>query len=78
MPIGMSPLPVIVLVAILYVIVPIVILVIVIRIARSLATPQEKETQRLLGEAVRLLEENNRLLREQMGRSGTDVKNRGG
>ncbi|HEY3345858.1 MAG TPA: hypothetical protein VGJ97_13070 [Anaerolineaceae bacterium] len=59
---------------ILYIIAPILILVIVIRIARSAATPQEKETQRLMLEAIRLLEENNRLLREQMRKTGPDVE----
>lgn len=43
---------------------PALLLLFVIRLARNYVTPHQKEVQRLLAEAVELLKENNRLLRE--------------
>ncbi len=42
---------------------PVLLVIFVIRIARNSVTPQQREIQRLLAEAVELLRENNRLLR---------------
>ena len=43
---------------------PVLLVIFVIRIARNSVTPQQREIQRLLAEAVELLRENNRLLSE--------------
>ena len=42
--------------------VPILIIIVVARVIRRMVTPHDKEMQRLLGQVVTLLEENNRLL----------------
>ena len=44
---------------------PILVIILVARIIRRMVTPQDKEMQRLLGQVVTLLEENNRLLNRQ-------------
>ena len=44
---------------------PILIILVVARAIRRSVTPQQKETLRLLGKLVDLLEENNRLLTQQ-------------
>ena len=44
---------------------PILVILVVVRAIRRSVTPQQKETLRLLGKLVDLLEENNRLLTQQ-------------
>jgi len=44
---------------------PILVIIVVVRAIRRM-TPHQKEMQRLLGQAVTLLEENNRLLNQQI------------
>lgn len=44
---------------------PVLLVIFVIRVARNSVTPQQREMQRLLAEAVELLKENNRLLTAQ-------------
>ena len=44
---------------------PILVILVVVRGIRRSVTPQQKETLRLLGKLVDLLEENNRLLTQQ-------------
>ena len=48
---------------------PVLLVIFVIRLARNSVTPQQREIQRLLAEAVELLKENNRLLKEHSERS---------
>ena len=45
---------------------PILVIIVVARIIRRMVTPHDREMQQLLGRAVTLLEENNRLLGQQM------------
>ena len=45
---------------------PILVVIVVARAIRRMVTPHEKEMQRLLGQLVALLEENNRLLNQQI------------
>jgi len=45
---------------------PILVIIVVARIIRRLVNPHDREMQRLLEWAVTLLEENNRLLSQQM------------
>jgi hypothetical protein len=45
---------------------PILVIIVVARAIRRMVTPHEKEMQRLLGQLVALLEENNRLLNQQI------------
>lgn len=47
------------------IVLPVLLVIFVIRVARNSVTPQQKEMQRLLAEAMQLLGENNRLLRQQ-------------
>jgi uncharacterized membrane protein YhiD involved in acid resistance len=53
---------------------PILVIIVVVRIIRRMVTPHDKEMQRLLEQAVTLLEENNRLLNQQMGGKQADEK----
>ena len=53
------------------IVLPVLLVIFVIRIARNSITPQQKEIQRLLAEAVELLRENNALLRVQSQKSPT-------
>ena len=48
---------------------PVLLVIFVIQLIRNSVTPQQKEMKRLLAEAVELLRENNRLLRERSGES---------
>ncbi len=43
---------------------PIILVIFVIQVMRNSVTPQQREIQRLLAEAVELLKENNRLLKD--------------
>ena len=45
---------------------PILVVIVVVRIIRRTVTPHDREIQQLLERAVTLLEENNRLLSQQM------------
>ena len=45
---------------------PILVIIVVARTIRRMVTPHDKEMQRLLGQVVVLLEENNRLLNQQI------------
>ena len=45
--------------------IPVLVIIVVIRAIRRSVTPHQKEMQRLLGQLVDLLEENNRLLNQQ-------------
>jgi len=45
---------------------PILVIIVVARIIRRMVTPHDREMQRLLERAVTLLEENNRLLSQQI------------
>jgi hypothetical protein len=45
---------------------PILVIIVVARVIRRMVTPHDKEMQRLLERAVTLLEENNRLLNQQI------------
>jgi hypothetical protein len=45
---------------------PILIIIVVARIIRRMVTPHDREMQQLLEKAVSLLEENNRLLNQQI------------
>ena len=44
---------------------PVLVIIIMVRAIRRSVTPHQKELQRLLGQLVDLLEENNRLLNQQ-------------
>ena len=44
---------------------PVLVIIVVVRTIRRSVTPHQKEMQRLLGQLVDLLEENNRLLNQQ-------------
>ena len=44
---------------------PVLVIIVVARAIRRMVAPHEKEMQRLLGQLVALLEENNRLLNQQ-------------
>ena len=44
---------------------PVLVIIVVVRAIRRSVTPHQKEMQRLLGQLVDLLEENNRLLNQQ-------------
>ena len=44
---------------------PVLVILVVVRSIRRSVTPHQKEMQRLVGQMVDLLEENNRLLRQQ-------------
>lgn len=55
---------------------PVLFVIFVIRVARNSVTPQQKEMQRLLAEAVQLLRENNRLLKRQSAESPSKEENR--
>ena len=44
---------------------PVLVIIVVVRAIRRSGTPHQKEMQRLLGQLVDLLEENNRLLNQQ-------------
>lgn len=62
---------------------PVLVIIVAARAIRRSVTPQEKEIQRLLGQAVALLEENNRLLNQQITARqpedrGVDVRPNGG
>jgi hypothetical protein len=48
---------------------PVLLVLFVIRVARNSVTPQQREIQRLLAEAVELLRENNQLLKAQSDES---------
>ncbi len=61
--------PIIILVALLYFAVPVLVLYVIIRLARQSITPQQREEQKLLQEAVDLLRENNQLLSEFINKS---------
>jgi hypothetical protein len=52
--------------------VPVLIVIIVVRAIRRMVTPHEKEMQRLLGKVVDLVEENNRLLNQQIAGKGPE------
>jgi membrane protein implicated in regulation of membrane protease activity len=54
--------------------VPILIIIVVARVIRRMVTPHDKEMQRLLGQVVTLLEENNRLLAQQIAGKQLDEK----
>jgi membrane protein implicated in regulation of membrane protease activity len=45
---------------------PVLVIIVVARAVRRMVTPHDKEMQRLLGQLVTLLEENNRLLNQQV------------
>jgi membrane protein implicated in regulation of membrane protease activity len=45
---------------------PILVIIVVARVIRRMVPPHDKEMQRLLGQVVTLLEENNRLLNQQV------------
>lgn len=45
---------------------PVLVIIVVARAVRRMVTPHDKEMQRLLGQMVTLLEENNRLLNQQV------------
>ena len=45
---------------------PILVIIVVARTIRRMVTPHDKEMQRLLGQVVILLEENNRLVTQQI------------
>jgi membrane protein implicated in regulation of membrane protease activity len=45
---------------------PILVIIVVARVIRRMVTPHDKEMQQLLEKAVTLLEENNRLLNQQI------------
>ena len=45
---------------------PILVVIVVARAIRRMVTPHEKEMQRLFGQLVALLEENNRLVNQQI------------
>jgi flagellar motor component MotA len=53
---------------------PILVIIVVARAIRRMVTPHEKEMQRLLGLLVALLEENNRLLNQQIAGKQPDEK----
>ena len=53
---------------------PILVVIVVARAIRRMVTPHEKEMQRLLGQLVALLEENNRLLNQQIAGKRPDEK----
>ena len=44
---------------------PVLVIIVIARSVRRMVTPHDKEMQRLLGQVVTLLEENNRLLNQQ-------------
>ncbi len=52
---------------------PILLLIFVVRVIRNSVTPQQREIQRLLTEAVELLKENNRLLGERSAGSSSKL-----
>lgn len=52
---------------------PILVIIVVVRAIRKM-TPHQKEMQRLLGQLVALLEENNRLLNQQITGKQPDEK----
>ena len=45
---------------------PILVIIVLARVIRRMVPPHDKEMQRLLGQVVTLLEENNRLLNQQV------------
>ena len=45
---------------------PVLVIIVVARAVRRMVTPHDREMQRLLGQMVTLLEENNRLLNQQV------------
>ena len=45
---------------------PVLVIIVVARVIRRMVPPHDKEMQRLLGQVVTLLEENNRLLNQQV------------
>jgi membrane protein implicated in regulation of membrane protease activity len=53
---------------------PILVIIVVARVIRRMVTPHDKEMQRLLGQVVTLLEENNRLLAQQIAGKQLDEK----
>ena len=53
---------------------PILVIIVVVRIIRRMVTPHDKEMQRLLEQVVTLLEENNRLLNQQIAGKHPDEK----
>jgi hypothetical protein len=53
---------------------PILVIIVVGRAIRRMVTPHDKEMQRLLGQVVALLEENNRLLNQQIAGKQSDEK----
>ncbi len=53
---------------------PILVIIVVARTIRRMVTPHDKEMQRLLGQVVTLLEENNRLLTQQIAGKQLDEK----
>ena len=53
---------------------PILVIIVVARTIRRMVTPHDKEMQRLLGQVVTLLEENNRLLAQQIAGKQLDEK----
>jgi hypothetical protein len=53
---------------------PILVIIVVARAIRRMVTPHEKEMQRMLGQLVDLLEENNRLLNQQLTGKQPDEK----
>jgi len=53
---------------------PLLVIIVVARTIRRMVTPHDKEMQRLLGQVVTLLEENNRLLAQQIAGKQLDEK----
>ena len=51
---------------------PVLVIIVVVRAIRRSVTPHQKEMQRLLGQLVDLLEENNRLLNQQNSSKRSD------
>jgi membrane protein implicated in regulation of membrane protease activity len=51
---------------------PVLVIIVVARAVRRMVTPHDREMQRLLGQIVTLLEENNRLLNKQVAGKRTD------
>jgi predicted Holliday junction resolvase-like endonuclease len=53
---------------------PILVIILIARVIRRMVSPHEKEMQRLLERAVTLLEDNNRLLNQQIAGKQPDEK----
>lgn len=51
---------------------PVLVIIVVARAVRRMVTPHDREMQRLLGQMVTLLEENNRFLNQQVSSKRTD------